>query len=227
MTRYLIILLVVALPFVIKAQEPAYNSEFQLNGVSGGYNAGGNIITGTALPGLYNPVDFHLQTGMSAGTLGFGGNFLQSYVSPSFAMPLNKKLSISAGVTYSHTTLNNLPLIRTNGEVEKYSGGMNTLTMYTSGLYRVNDKLTVTGSAYKTVNPSFNARLSPQALQLEAKGVSVGVDYKLGENTHIGAEIRMQQRTTNFYNPFNAPNGYYERPYYPGGSVFPFGSSGY
>jgi len=200
MYKYIILFLLTAFPFAITAQ--------------GIYNQ--------SLPRLYTPVNFHLQTGVSAGT-GFGGNYFQSYISPVLAKPLTKKLTMSAGVTYSHTTLSNMPLLNPNAEVQQYSGALNTLTMHTSGIYRMNDKLTFTGSAYKTINPAFNARLNPQSLKMEAQGVSFGVNYKLSENATIGGEIRYNQAEgMPFLDPSGIPFGY-GNPYNRGGGLFPFG----
>jgi len=190
MKRTLTALLALIFPVMIMAQE-----------------AGGNLSAGAALPEPFNPVHFNLQTGMNFGASGWGGNYLQSYLAPSFAMPLNKKLTISAGVNYSHTTLNNSPVINSEGAIQNYSGELNSLTMFTSGIYRVNDRLTFSGSAFKTINPAFNARLNPQSLQMEAQGVSFGIGYQVSENMHIGAEIRVQQGNSNIYNPYGSPYG--------------------
>lgn len=213
MKRYFYLLIVLVLPFYIQAQNISGNYSditgdqdvLNTNVYTGaGMYNGTGLSAGTTFP--VKPVAVNVQTGASFGSMGYGGNYFQSYLSPSLSMPLNKKLSVSAGLTYSHTTFNNMPMLRSNGEFRNYSGAMNTLTLYTSGAYRVNDRLTYTGSAYKTINPSFNARLNPETLQMEAKGVSFGVDYKLGENTHIGAEIRYQQGNGNLYNPYNIYN---------------------
>lgn len=214
MKRTIIALLALIFPFVIMAQE-----------------AGGSLSAGAALPEPFNPVHFNMQTGMNFGTSGYGGNYLQTYLAPSFAMPLNKKFTISAGVNYSHTTLNNAPVLNSEGAIQNYSGGINTLTMFTSGLYKVNDRLTFSGSAFKTINPAFNARLNPQSLQMEAQGVSFGIGYQVSENMYIGAEIRMQQGNSNLYNPYGNPYGssfgnpYGNRYYSPFNSSFggPFG----
>lgn len=170
-----------------------------------------------------SPVNFNLQTGLNVGSMGSHGNYFQSYLSPSLSAPVNKNLTITAGVTYSNIQLNHTPMVNTEGNVENFSGNLNTLTMFTAGSYRVNDKLTVTGSAFKTINPSFNARLNPNQLQMEAQGVSFGVGYQLSENTHIGAEIRMQQGNSNFLSPYSDPyNSPFNRGNF-GNSPFMFG----
>lgn len=203
MRKYTLILFAFLTPLFISAQDLTGGSVYSNPDLNTGMNTTGMFNTGTTIPGLMNPLNVNLQTGASFGSLGYGGNFFQSFVSPAVGMPLNKKLSVSAGVTYSHTNYNNMPLLKNTGEFENYSGSLNSLTMHASGIYRANDKVTFTGSAFRTVNPSFNSRLNPEALQMEAKGFSFGVDYKLGENTHIGAEIRYQQGNSNFLTPYD------------------------
>lgn len=194
MKRLIVILLVACLPFTNHAQVLGLNGTSNLNSPLS------NSVSPVDFSSL-SPVHFNMISGMNFGTLGSKASYLQSYLSPSFSMPLNKKLTVSAGVSYSYTNFNNIPVVNTSGEVKGYSGGMNSLTMFTSGTYKVNDKLTFSGSAFKTINPAFNARLNPDNLQMEAQGVGFGVGYQLGENTYIGAEIRYQEGNSNLYNP--------------------------
>jgi long-subunit fatty acid transport protein len=105
----------------------------------------------------------------------------------------------------SNTTFNNAWIFDQAGELSGFSGNITTTTLFGSGSYQVNERLTVTGAAYKTINPAFNSRLSPDKLQMEAQGVSMGVGYRINDNLHIGAEIRMQQGNSTFYAPFANP----------------------
>lgn len=192
--RLIVILFVISLPFTNYAQVLGLNGTGTLSSPLGSSLAPVDFSS-------LSPVHFNLISGMNFGTLGSKAGYLQSYLSPSFSMPLNKKLTITGGITYSYTNFSNAPVMNTSGEVKSYSGGMSTLTMFTSGTYRVNDKLTFSGSAFKTINPAFNTRLNPDNIQMEAQGVGFGVGYQLGENTYIGAEIRYQQGNSNLYNP--------------------------
>lgn len=160
-----------------------------------------------------SPVKFNLMTGavFSSGT--GSGSLFNSYVAPSFSQNLGKKLTLSSGAIISNTTYSNLNLISQDGNFRPYSGNMTNFTVYAVGAYQVNDRLTVNGSAYKTINPAFNARLNADNLQMEAQGMSLGFGYKLSENVHLGAEIRMQQGNSNFCTPFGIPGG---NPFYGG-----------
>lgn len=148
------------------------------------------------------PMQFNLRTGAMFSSGYGGGGLFNTYVAPSFNQPLGKKFTLSAGAVISNTTFNNVPLLNEEGSFSPTSGNLTTYTLYTSGSYQVNDRLTVSGSAYKTINPAFNQRLNPENLQMEAQGMSFGIGYKVGENMHIGAEFRMNQGNSNFYQPY-------------------------
>jgi long-subunit fatty acid transport protein len=143
----------------------------------------------------------NISTGMSFGSVG-GIGFMESFVAPSLSFPINKKFSVTAGVSYSHTRINGL-IREDNGNGVKSSAGLNMMTVHATGNYRVNERLTVGGSVYKTINPAFNARLSSEALLYEAQGGSVHIGYQVNDKLHIGAEVRMQQINSNFYNPYD------------------------
>jgi hypothetical protein len=162
---------------------------------------------GISTPDITNPVKFNLQTGASFSTGYGGGSLFSTYMAPSFSQNLGKKFTLSAGAVINNTTFNNTAIWNQDGQLNPYSGNLTTFTLYASGSYQVNEKLTLSGSAYKTINPAFNARLNPENLQMEAQGMSFGVGYKVGENMHIGAEIRMQQGGSNLYSPYGRQFG--------------------
>ena len=163
----------------------------------------------------FQPVQFNLQTGALFNTGIAGGSLFSTYIAPSFNQPLGKKFTLTAGAVVSNTTYRNLFLPDQEGTFNPHSGNMSTFTLYTGGSYQVNDRLTVSGSAYKTINPAFNERLQPDRLRMESQGVSFGLGYKVGDNLHIGGEIRLQQGNNNFYTPMGYPgnglmnNGFY------------------
>lgn len=125
------------------------------------------------------PVRFNLQTGASFNSGFGGGSLFNTFVSPSFSQPIGKKLTLSAGAVIGNTTFNNAPMINGEGQFSPVSGNLTTFTIFTSGAYQLNDRLTVTGSAYKTINPAFNPRMNPENLRMESQGMSVGVGYQL------------------------------------------------
>lgn len=165
---------------------------------SGNTNLSGN-------PGAQLPFRSSLQTGASFSSGFGGGSLFNTYLAPSFSQALSKKFTLSAGAVISNTTYSNLNLINKEGSLGKYSGNMTNFTLYAAGAYQVNERLTVTGTAFKTINPAFNNRLNPNQLRMDAQGMSFGVGYKVSDNVHIGAEIRYQQGNSNFYYPMGIP----------------------
>ncbi|MDD2528080.1 MAG: hypothetical protein PHW35_03360 [Lentimicrobiaceae bacterium] len=158
------------------------------------------------------PVQFNLQTGALFSSGFGGGNLFSTYLAPSFNQPLGKKFTLSAGAVISNTTYNNLLMMDSEGNINSQYGNLTTFTLYTGGNYQLNERLTLSGSAYKTINPAFNERLRPDRLSMEAQGVSFGVGYKVNDNLHIGGEIRLQQGNSNFYTPYGFPgNGLMQR----------------
>lgn len=145
---------------------------------------------------------FGLQTGASFTGNGNGGSLFSTWVAPSFNQPMSKNFTLTAGAFINNTTFNNVLLLNNEGSVTSVNSNLTTFTLYAAGSYRVNERLTVNGSAFKTINPAFNARLNAENLQMEAQGMSVGVGYKVSENFHIGAEFRMQQSNSNYYSPW-------------------------
>ncbi|MBW6489897.1 MAG: hypothetical protein K0B15_01770 [Lentimicrobium sp.] len=192
--RYILFLLLII---------PAFSAFAQLySPVISPFYGGG--ISGSFLDNQ-QPARFNLQTGAGFSSGFGGGSLFSTYIAPSFNQPLGKKFTLSAGAVIDNTTYSNLPLINSDGQFSKASGNLTTYTLYTRGSYQVNDRLTVSGSAYKTINPAFNSRLNPDNLRMEAQGMSFGAGYRIGDNMHIGAEIRLEQGNSNFYSPYSHP----------------------
>lgn len=194
--RNLLIILLFVAGLSVNAQNPiyAYNPYTGSNGLQSPLS-------------MQSPVMFNLQTGATFSSGFGGGSLFNTFMAPSFSKPLGKKFTISAGAVISNTTYTRVNLMDQEGSFRPYSGNTTNMTVYAAGAYQVNDRLTLSGSAYKTINPAFNARLNSDQLRMEAQGVSFGVGYKVGENMHIGAEIRMQQGNSNYYTPFGNPLG--------------------
>lgn len=192
--RNILLITLFLLSLAVQSQNPGF-----------GFNPYSSPSTYPGMSQSLSPVKFNLQTGATFTSVPGGGSLFNTFMAPSFSQPVTKKLTLTAGAVISHSTYSNLGVINAEGNFAKVSGNTTNMTIYASGAYQVNDKLTLSGSAYKTINPAFNARLSPNQLQMEAQGMSFGIGYKVGENMHIGAEIRMQQGGNNYYSPFGLP----------------------
>lgn len=164
---------------------------------------------------LISDARFSLMSGASFTGTHNSSSLFSSWVAPSFSQPVGKNFTISAGALISNTTFSNIPSLNSEGALVKTSSNLTTFTLFAAGTYQVNERLTVSGSAFKTINPAFNARLNPENLQMEARGMSFGIGYRMNDHLHIGAEFRYRQNNGNLYDPYgiqgNSPffyNGY-------------------
>ena len=100
--------------------------------------------------------------------------------------------------------------------------GQNNLqygTVYVSGLYHVNPKLTIAGTAFKTFDLApQNNEINPQSLDFSNEGFIIDVEYKVTENFRINAGFSYQKQ--NPYNYYYNPGGFNMHP-------SPFGQSGF
>lgn len=149
-------------------------------------------------------------TSFAPGVSAFG-----TYIMPEVTMPLSKKFSVRAGIGYS-------TMFVTSPESTGNIFSQNNLqygTVYVSGLYHVNEKLTITGTAFKTFDLSPKQdEINPYALDFSNEGLMINVDYKVSERVRFNVGISYQKQ--NPYNYYYNPNGFNMNP-------SPFGRSGF
>ncbi len=155
---------------------------------------------------FYTGVDVNM--GYMFSVKGGGGPFMT--LAPHVTYPLTNKLSLSAGISGGFGNVY-LPYLASEGQ-----SGMLPMTqmfIYASGNYQVNEKLSVSGSAYKRVidvkNP--NSSVHP-ATSFDNKGVSVGFNYKITNNISFGAQIHVDSPSPD-YNSLFSPYGFSAPPY--------------
>lgn len=126
-----------------------------------------------------------------------GSNY---YVMPSLTYRLSPKLTITSGIGYSRNQFSS------PGEQRSLYNG-NLFTVHASAFYKVNERLSVYGSVYKTMDNAPNAMMNPQAVNFNSQGTSMGLIYKVTDNIHMGIEFR--QRSGNpFMSPYSNPYPY-------------------
>lgn len=161
--------------------------------------------------------DFGVQMSSSF-TSGFAGAgmFSQS-IAPHMQFRPGKNFSIIAGSILSTSS---------------FSGGTSFMagpsaptrfystTVYALGAYQVNQRLTVSGGAWGERNNlnelHFSPQMNPQAFNMNAGGIMMGLDYKITENLRFGAEINVSRGSDPFNpymnnNPFNPYNSFNRR----------------
>lgn len=141
---------------------------------------------------------------------GYSGPMM--YFSPYMSYPVTDKFKVFAGVTAGYSAF--YPVNKSN---ETNSGKLMPMTqfyLFTAGNYQVNQKLTVTGSAYKQINTMPNDKQKVTA-NYSNSGVSVGFNYKFAPGFSFGAQIRVDSRNSSPWgigssgypgnNSFNSP----------------------
>lgn len=171
---------------------------------------GQNIKSSSAKDKTVFKPDVRLSLGSAFSTFYPGMSGFSTWVAPEISMPINKKWTVSAGIAYTNFITTGTPEIYGYGNTVQNYG-----SAYVKGRYQVNDKLAVTGIAYKTFNlspPKPGDKINPRAIDFSNSGAMISVDYKVSDHFRINAAFSMEKR---HYNPFD-PYGYGYSPF--GGS---------
>jgi hypothetical protein len=151
--------------------------------------------------------DVRLSLGSSFSTFYPGMNGFSTWVAPEISMSINKKWTVAAGIAYTNFMTTGTPEIAGYGNsIQNYG------SVYVKGRYQVNNKLSITGMAYKTFNLSPqkpNDKVNPRAIDFSNSGAMISVDYKVSDHFKINAAFSMEKR---HYNPFD-PYGYGYSPF--------------
>lgn len=163
--------------------------------------------------------DVSVSLGSSFSSFGPGLNAFGTYVMPEITFPVSKKFAIRAGIGYSNTFYST-----PGGEGNIFS--QNNLQyghVYVSGLYQVNEKLIISGTAFKTFDlaPRPQDQFNPGALDFSNEGINVNIDYKVSENVrfNVGFSYQKQSPYNYMYNPggFNNFGSPFSNPGFGGG----------
>ncbi len=157
--------------------------------------------------------DIRLSLGSSFSTLYPGMNGFSTWIAPEISMPINKKWTLDAGIAYTNFTLSGIPQISGYGSpVQNYG------SVYVKGRYQVNNKLSIIGLAYKTLNLSPHKsknKVNPRAIDFSNSGAMIDIDYKVNSHFRINAAFSVERYHYNPYTPYVLPGfgrGYYTAP---------------
>ncbi len=145
------------------------------------------------------PLQTQIQVSMGTSFSTFypGMNTFGSWIAPSVHIPVNKKWSFTAGLSYANIMLSGTPEIAgVRRNVQSYG------TIYLEGHYKINEKLTVTAAGYKTFSlaPRSPAeKVNPRAVDFSNSGVMMRWDYKVNDHFRINASFSMEKRSYPFY----------------------------
>jgi len=122
-------------------------------------------------------------------------------------MPINKKWTVAAGITYTSFLTTGAPETSGFGSTVQNYGSAYVKGRYQVNDNQVNDKLTITAVGYKTFSLSPRKpedKINPRAIDFSNSGAMMSVDYKVTNHFRINAAFSVEQR---HYNPFG-PYGY-------------------
>lgn len=142
--------------------------------------------------GDYRISDYHLtkkpsyslKMGSQFATGMNGNSIIGTSISPSVIFPVKPKFSIEAGISYQSLFLNS----RNSESTQSGSNHFSLGSVYVSGLYELNPKVTLRGTAWKQFDLS-SSKLNPRAIDFEAEGINIGVQYQVTEKFRVEASF--------------------------------------
>lgn len=144
----------------------------------------------------YKRMSFSVDVGV-----GFGASKYNSgsytYVSPYLSYLVTPRFKLDVGATL-------LQGLSGNSGLNGFGGNTTNMMLFARGDYLVTDRLIVSGSAYKIFNNynTLNTDFNNNKNSFDNYGVSMGMEYKIGEHMIIGAQINVSDGYDNPYNPF-------------------------
>lgn len=139
---------------------------------------------------------FKPKVGVSLGTsfTAFSGaNAISSWVMPQITMPVSDKWNVCFGMGYSTTFFSGYQSSGLTQNNNQYAH------LFVSGQYLLNERVTLTGTAYKTLllNPTPVGEQTNNYLQdFSGQGVMFDVNYKVTDHfqINVGVEYRQQNQ---------------------------------
>jgi hypothetical protein len=144
--------------------------------------------------------DFGVELSSSFST-GFGRSSLFSQsVAPHMQWSVSPRWKLTVGSIFTNYSGNIAPFGQHAG-----ANGMFSTTAYAIGSYQVNPRLTFSGGSWiesNNMKTLFEPQMNSQAFNMNNKGIMFGMDYRVTENLHFGAQVRVSSGYSPLYNPF-------------------------
>jgi len=155
--------------------------------------------------------DVKVSLGTSFTSFAPGYSSFGTYIAPEISMPVSKKVDISFGIGYSSIFNSSLEGGTFGSSPSSYG------SIYFSGTYNVNEKLSIRGTGYKTflLNPTnFSETNNSNYFDFSSQGAILDVEYKVTEHFRINASFHYrEQNYPDYYfgnpnNSFGSPNNF-------------------
>ena len=148
-----------------------------------------------------------VQVGTQFTTTSGYGSGLSTFLSPTLTYPVSRRFSVSGGISIVNTSLYGVKPWYSYPEqksVPGYSGNFTQATLWVSGQYMLSDRLTLTGTAYKTIDVLGDKPGYYPFYNNNPQGAYLNVGYKIGNNMHIEAGFGYSKGSYGYnYDPYN------------------------
>jgi len=144
-------------------------------------------------------------------TSGYGSAF-STFLSPTLTYKVSKRFLLSGGISVVNTSLYGVkPFYSYPSEapIPGFSGNITQTTLWVSGQYLLSDRITLTGTAYKTVDALGNNPVNSPYYNNNPQGASLRVGYKINDFMHIEAGFGYSRGFNDYSygNPYGDPFG--------------------
>ena len=146
-------------------------------------------------------VKYNVSMGTSFSSFGRDMSGYNYYVAPSASIPVGKKTNITVGLIMNQSQYSGLMM--TESGMQNKTISHTQAIVYVSGSHQINPNVTVFASGYYDMN----ARNAPSGYrnpysQQGSEGFSVGAEFKIGEKTRIGIQVRYDKGGNPYANPY-------------------------
>jgi hypothetical protein len=140
------------------------------------------------LPVLHK-LDVSIRTGSEFMTTSGYGSAFSTFLSPALTYPVSRKFSLSGGVSIVNTSLYGIRgwSAIPEGSSPSFSGNFTQATLWVSGQYFLNDRITLTGTAYKTFDLLSDKPGYTPFYKTNPQGAFLNVGYKVSDHLRIEA----------------------------------------
>lgn len=168
-------------------------------------------------PGRFN---YNVSLGSEFATFSGSGSGFSNWITPGLSYDVNKRLRLGGGISVVNTSYFDYRPWYSGESVNPYNGNIAQATVFINGQYLVNDRLTIFGSAYKTIpltkeplpyNP-FNPIYSNNR-----QGIDFNIGYKVGKNMYIQAGFRYSDGQSPYNSSPYGIGSFQQYPSFPGG----------
>ena len=150
-----------------------------------------------------------ISSGLQVGTIflttkGYGSGFT-TYVSPYISYPFSSRFRIDAGISVFNSNYYGIRPYTYAGTESPANGYFTNAMVYVSGDYLVNERLTISGTLYKSFNILSSSPGKYPYSGYDAQGAFMKVGYKVFDNFHIEAGFGYSKGADPFNPIFGSP----------------------